>query len=76
MVEQRGRDGAFDETREGNDVMHGRSFAGENIANTEEGQTRDRERVARGSTLDEAQEMVTDAELESRESRRAERNED
>lgn len=60
----------------GADVMHGRSFAGQNIANTERGQTRDRERVVRGETLDEAGESVTDAEVEARISRRAERHED
>ena len=70
-----------DDSREavrGKDVMHGRSFAGANIANTEEQQTRDRQRVADhgGEPLDEAGEMVTDAEIEAREERRAERNED
>ena len=48
------------------DVMRGRSFAGTNIANTERGQTEDRERVVRGELLDEAGE-VTDAEIEARE---------
>jgi hypothetical protein len=66
-----------DDSREavrGKDVMRGRSFAGTNIANTEEEQTRDRQRVAdhRGEPLDEAGEFVTDAEIE----RRAEKNED
>jgi hypothetical protein len=53
----------------GKDVMHGRSFAGANIANTEQQQTRDRQRIAdhRGEPLDEAGEMVTDAEIEARE---------
>lgn len=60
------------------DVMHGRSFAGANIANTEREQTRDRQRIAEhgGEPLDEAGEFVTDAEIEAREERRAERNED
>lgn len=62
---------------DGQDVMHGRSFAGQNYANTERGQTADRERVVRHETLDEAGEpMVTDAEVEARISRRAERHED
>jgi len=60
-----------DDSREavrGKDVMHGRSFAGANIANTEQQQTRDRQRIAdhRGEPLDEAGEMVTDAEIEAR----------
>jgi len=70
-----------DDSREavrGKDVMRGRSFAGSNIANTEEEQTRDRQRVADhgGEPLDEAGEFVTEAEIEAREERRAERNED
>lgn len=59
----------------GKDVMRGRSFAGANIASTEEEQTRDRERVVRGELLDEAGE-ITDAEVEARELRRSERHED
>ena len=60
------------------DVMHGSSFAGANIANTEKEQTRDRQRIADhgGETLDEDGEFVTDAEIEAREERRAERDED
>ena len=58
------------------DVMRGRSFAGTSIANTELGQTRDRQRVVRGEVPDEAGEFVTDAEVEERDSRRAERGED
>ncbi|HKN67330.1 MAG TPA: hypothetical protein VJW73_13700 [Gemmatimonadaceae bacterium] len=59
---------AENETR-GKDVMRGRSFAGANIANTEEGQTRERQRVVDGGgePLDEINE-VTDAEIEARES--------
>jgi hypothetical protein len=59
------------------DIMHGRSFAGANIANTERDQTRERELIAEhgGEPLDESGE-VTDAEIEAREQRRAERNED
>ena len=57
--------------RKQKDIMHGRSFAGANIANTERGQTRERG----GEPLDESGE-VTDAEIEAREERRAERNED
>lgn len=64
-----------DPTR-GKDVMRGRSFAGANIANTERDQTRERQRIAEhGENLDEGGE-VTDAEIEAREERRAERNED
>jgi len=60
----------------GKDVMHGRSFAGANIANTERDQTRERQRIAEhGENLDEYNE-VTEAEIEAREGRRAERNED
>ncbi|HEY7234596.1 MAG TPA: hypothetical protein VH539_10630 [Gemmatimonadaceae bacterium] len=61
----------------GKDVMRGRSFAGANIANTERDQTRERQRIAEhgGENLDEYGE-VTDAEIEAREERRAERNED
>jgi len=58
-----------EESTRGKDVMRGRSFAGANIANTEEGQTRERQRVVDrgGEPLDEINE-VTDAEIESRES--------
>jgi hypothetical protein len=61
----------------GKDVMRGRSFAGANIANTERDQTSERQRIAEhgGENLDESGE-VTDAEIEAREERRAERNED
>jgi hypothetical protein len=53
----------------GKDVMRGRSFAGANIANTEQEQTRERQRVvdSGGESLDEINE-VTDAEIEARES--------
>jgi len=59
---------------EGKDIMRGRSFAGANIANTERGQTQERQRVVdhHGENLDEINE-VTDAEIEARE---LERNED
>lgn len=52
----------------GKDVMRGRSFAGANIANTEDEQTRERQRIADhgGENLDEINE-VTDAEIEARE---------
>ena len=58
----------------GKDIMRGRSFAGANIANTEKGQTAERQRIAdhHGENLDEINE-VTDAEIEEREQ---ERNED
>lgn len=71
------RTGDKSQPREQKDIMHGRSFAGANIANTERDQTRERERIAKhgGEPLDEAGE-VTDAEIEAREERRAERNED
>jgi hypothetical protein len=70
-----------DDSREsvrGKDVMRGRSHAGANIFNTERQQTLDRQRIAEhgGEPLDEAGEFVTDAEIEAREQRRAERNED
>jgi hypothetical protein len=56
------------ESKHGKDVMRGRSFAGTNWANTERGQTNERERVAEhGANLDEAGELVTDAEIEARE---------
>jgi hypothetical protein len=62
----------------GKDVMRGRSFAGTNWANTERGQTRERQRISDqgGEKLDESGDMVTDAEIEAREERRSERNED
>jgi hypothetical protein len=65
------------EPTRGKDIMRGRSFAGANIFNTERGQTEDRQRIAEhgGEPLDEIGE-VTDAEIEAREERRAERNED
>lgn len=58
----------------GEDIMRGRSFAGANIANTERGQTLERQRIAdhHGENLDEINE-VTDAEVEARE---REKNED
>lgn len=62
--------------RKGKDVMHGRDFAGANIFATEREQTEDRERVVREAPLDDADEMVTDAEVEARELRRSERDED
>lgn len=68
----------YDElAREGKDVMRGRSFAGANYAATQRIQTDERQRVAEegGESLDEIGE-VTDAEIEAREQRRAERNED
>lgn len=73
------RDRAADEKhpREQKDIMHGRSFAGANYANTERDQTRERQRIAEHGSppLDEIGE-VTDAEIEAREERSAERNED
>jgi hypothetical protein len=59
------------------DVMRGRSFAGANYAATQRIQTEERQRVAErgGESLDELGE-VTDAEIEAREQRRAEQNED
>lgn len=59
------------------DVMRGRSFAGANYAATQRIQTDERQRVAEhgGESLDELGE-VTDAEIEARELRRAEQNED
>lgn len=68
----------YDElAKKGKDVMRGRSFAGTNIAATQREQTDERQRIADegGETLDEIGE-VTDAEIEAREMRRAERNED
>jgi hypothetical protein len=57
--------------------MRGRSFAGANYAATQRIQTDERQRVAEhgGESLDELGE-VTDAEIEAREQRRAEQNED
>ncbi|HEY2375749.1 MAG TPA: hypothetical protein VGH98_07200 [Gemmatimonadaceae bacterium] len=73
--EQDESDDSREDTR-GKDVMHGRSFAGANIANTERDQTSERQRIAEhGASLDEVGE-VTDAEIEAREERRAERAED
>lgn len=68
----------YDElVKEGKDVMRGRSFAGANYAATQRIQTDERQRVAEqgGENLDEVGE-VTEAEIEAREERRAERNED
>lgn len=68
----------YDElVKQGKDVMRGRSFAGANYAATERIQTDEREQVAEhgGESLDAVGE-VTDAEIEAREERRAERNED
>ena len=67
-------DDAQQSSNRGKDIMHGRSFAGANIANTEKGQTAERQRVVdhHGENLDEFNE-VTDAEIEEREQ---ERNED
>ena len=61
--------GEDEQSTHGKEVMRGRSFAGANIANTEEEQTRERQRVAdsAGVPLDEINE-VTDAEIEARES--------
>ena len=63
-------DAKDEQSARGKDVMRGRSFAGANIANTEEGQTRERQRVVdrAGEPLDEINEEVTDAEIEARES--------
>lgn len=65
-------DAQDEQSNRGKDVMRGRSFAGTNIANTEQGQTRERQRVvdSGGESLDEINE-VTDAEIEARQ-----RNED
>ena len=57
----------------GDDVIHGRDFAGSNIFATEREQTLDAERVVEHSEA--ADEFVTEAELEAREGR-AEGNED
>ena len=61
-------DDAQQSNTRGQDIMHGRSFAGANIANTEKGQTAERQRVVdqHGENLDEINE-VTDAEIEARE---------
>jgi len=58
-----------EQTGRGKDIMHGRSFAGANIANTERQQTQDRQRIAdhQGENPDEFNELVTDAEIEARE---------
>lgn len=70
-----GRD--YDElVKEGKDVMRGRSFAGTNIAATERVQTDERDRVAEGGGAALEPEEVTDAEIEAREMRKAEENED
>ena len=52
--------------KESDDVMHGRSFEGEQYAATEQEQTRQFERTRRHMP-DESDEFVTDAELEARE---------
>lgn len=57
----------------GDDVMHGRDFAGSNIFATEREQTLDAERVV--EHREAADEFVTEAELEAREGR-TEGNED
>ena len=58
-----------EQSERGKDIMHGRSFADANIANTEQQQTRDRQRIIdhQGENLDEFNELVTDAEIEARE---------
>ena len=56
------------------DVMRGRSFEGTNIAATEREQTRERDLAATGVVFDEIGEL-TDAEAESLDVRRAERDE-
>lgn len=76
MPEPKEREEARDSNEKARDVMHGRDFAGANIAATEQEQTRDRARAAEGKLADEAGEFVTDAEVEARELRNAERNED
>ena len=62
-------DAKDEQSTRGKDVMRGRSFAGANIANTEQEQTLERQRVVDrgGESLDEINE-VTDAEIEARES--------
>jgi hypothetical protein len=68
----------YDElAKKGKDVMRGRSFAGTSVAATQRVQTDERQRIADqgGENLDEIGE-VTDAEIEAREMRRAEKNED
>lgn len=52
--------------RKSDDVMHGRSFEGEQYAATEKEQTRGFER-SRQHMPDESEEFVTDAEAEARE---------
>jgi hypothetical protein len=76
MREPTEREEGRDSKEEARDVMHGRDFAGANIAATEQEQTRDRDRAAQGKLADEAGEFVTDAEVEARELRNAEPNED
>ena len=78
MTDRKKGNDSTQSSKEGKDIMRGRDFAGANIANTEREQTRDRQRVAEhgGEPLDESGEFVTDAELEARETRRAEQNED
>ena len=78
MTERKKSNDSMQSPKEGKDVMHGRDFAGANIANTEREQTRDRQRIAEhgGESLDESGEFVTDAEIEAREARRLEENED
>ena len=56
------------------DAMQGRSFAGTSIAATEQEQTRERDQAATGIVFDEIGEL-TDAEAESLDVRRAERDE-
>ena len=75
MREPKGREKGRDSNEEARDVMHGRDFAAANIAATEREQTRDRARAAQGKVADETGEFVTDAEVEARELRSAERNE-
>lgn len=75
---QRSEGPDYDElVKQGKDVMRGRSHAGANYAATQRIQTDERQRIADegGETLDEFGE-VTEAEIEAREERRAERNED
>jgi len=76
MREPTEREEGRESKKEARDVMHGRDFAGANIAATEREQTRDRASAAQGKLGDEAGEFVTDAEVEARELRNAEPNED
>lgn len=65
-------DAQDEQATRGKDVMRGRSFAGANIAATEQEQTRERQRVVdRGGESGDEINEVTDAEIEVRE-----RNED